>query len=45
MRKLASSFLSALALLACAAQLNAGGLWVVLGNPQASPQAQSMKAS
>lgn len=31
-------------MLACGAQLNAGGLWVVLGSPQASPQAQSMKA-
>ncbi len=44
MRKLAASFLGALALLAGAAHLNAGGLWVVLGNPQASPQAQSVKA-
>ena len=44
MRRLASSLFSALAILACAAQLNAGGLWVVLGNPQANPQAQAMKA-
>ena len=44
MRKLTAFCFGALALLACAAQLNAGGLWVVLGTPQANPQAQSMKA-
>ena len=44
MRRFTSSVFGALALLACVAQLNAGGLWVVLGNPQANPQAQALKA-
>jgi hypothetical protein len=44
MHKLGTSCFGVLALLAGAAQLNAGGLWVVLGNPQANPQAQAMKA-
>lgn len=44
MRKLVSTVFGVLAVLACAAQLNAGGLWVVLGNPEANPQAKAMKA-
>lgn len=44
MRNLVSSCFGALALLAGGPQLNAGGLWVVLGTPQANPQAQAMKA-
>jgi hypothetical protein len=44
MHRWLSTVLAAAALLAFAARLSAGGFWVTLGNPEASPEARAMHA-